>query len=122
MSVAALWFADAPLALIALAWWQKASPDDASERLERVIASLMLAAASAALWNGFAGAELLWQRWPVHALLATMAAALPYARSDAAIELPMPALLNRAAAYTGGFALAAVSSGWSFGQNALSAW
>jgi len=121
MTAAALWFADAPLALIAYAWWQSRQDDDASERLERLIASLMLASASAALWNGLAGAELLWQRWPVHAFLSVMAAALPYARSDAAIALPMPTLLSRAAAYTGGFALAAVSSGWSFGQYALSA-
>lgn len=122
MTAAALAVADAPLALIAFAWWQGRQADDASARLERLAASVMLAAASAALWNGLAGAELLWQRWPVHACLAVMAAALPHARSDAAIELPMPTLLSRAAAYTGGFALAAVSSGWSFGQNALSAW
>ncbi len=122
MTAAALWFADAPLALMVFAWWRARASDDPSERLERLIASLMLAAASAALWNGLAGAEWLWQRWPVHAFLSVMAAALPYARSDAAIELPMPALLSRAAAYPGGFALAAVSRGWSFGQNALKAW
>ncbi len=121
MTAAALAVADVPLAMIVLAWWQARGADDASKRLERLMASLMLAAASAALWNSLAGADLLWQRWPVHAFLAVMAAALPYARSDAAIALPMPTLLSRAAAYTGGFALAAVSSGWSFGQNALSA-
>ena len=122
MTAAALCVADAPLALIAVAWWRTGSSGDPSERLERLIASLMLAAASAALWNGLAGVELLWQCWPVHAFLSVMAAALPYARSDAAIAMPMPTLLSRAAGYTGGFALAAVSSGWSFGQNALSAW
>lgn len=121
MTVATLCIADAPLTLMALAWWRSQRHDDPSARLERLIASLLLAAASAALWNGLAGAERLWAQWPVHAALAVMAAALPYARSDAAIALPMPTLVGRAAAYAGGFALAAVASGWSFGQNALSA-
>lgn len=113
--------ADAPLALMAYAWWRACSLDEASPRLERLAASAMLLASSACLWNGLAGPEQLWQDWPVHASLAVMAAALRSAGREAAVDLPVPTLLRRAAGYAGGFALAAVSDGWSLGQNALSA-
>ena len=112
---------DAPLALMAYAWWCASGYEEASLRLERLAASAMLLASSACLWNSLAGPELLWQCWPVHASLAVMAAALRSAGRDATVDLPVPTLLSRAAAYTGGFALATVSSGWSPFQNALSA-
>ncbi|MBA4283956.1 MAG: hypothetical protein C0434_00285 [Xanthomonadaceae bacterium] len=121
MNPVILCVADAPLALMAYAWWRACDHDEASPQLERLAASTMLLASSACLWNGLVGPELLWQGWPVHASVAVMAAALRSAGRDAAVDLSVPTLLSRAAAYTGGCALAAVSSGWSLGQNALSA-
>lgn len=121
MSGGALVVADAPLALMALAWsWS--GDHDASARLERLAASSLLVAASACLWNALVGPEPLWQHWPRHASLAVMLASLRTVAREMAVDLPVPTLLGRLAAYAGGLALAAVSGGWSLGQNALSAW
>ena len=122
MNAVMLAIADAPLALLAYAGWRAGGHEEASPGLERLAASAMLLASSACLWNGLAGPELLWRDWLAHAGLAVLTAALRSAGRNAAVDLPLPVLLGRAAAYVGGFALAAVSCGWSFGQNAPSAW
>lgn len=109
---------DAPPLLIAAVWLSTGLRNrDPSARLELLAASLLLASASAVLWNALGGASALWTTGVPH--LALMATALVIA--GLAQVIPMEGLALRSARYAAGVGLSGIVLAASLGQYAPSA-
>lgn len=123
MSGPAVWLIDLPLALLACAWWWPCrGPRPASERLERLMASVLLAAAAIVLAEALAGPAWLLAEGLGHGLLALLLAGVPGVIGRRPGPRPGRLPLARLAAYAGGLALSGgLAAAGSFGQYALSA-
>lgn len=110
--------ADAPLLLIAAVWLSSGLRNrDPSARLELLAASLMLASASAVLWNALGGAAVMWTTGFSHLALVLLA----IAAAGLGKAIPAEGFALRSARYAAGVGLSGIVLAASLGQYAPSA-
>ncbi|WP_428383187.1 hypothetical protein [Nevskia ramosa] len=110
--------ADAPLLLIAAVWLSSGLRNrDPSARLELLAASLMLASASAVLWNALGGAAVMWTTGFSHLVLVLVAIVV----AGLGQAIPAEGFALRSARYAAGVGLSGIVLAASLGQYAPSA-